>query len=86
MFVTEHCVFKDRFARGADFGHFPIAMGLLRGKGLDCLELFKFFLGVLVFIASYFLCSGWDRVFLYKLINKFIKYHTFGKLSCVECL
>jgi hypothetical protein len=29
---SQHLGFKDRLARGADFGHFPIAIGLLLGK------------------------------------------------------
>jgi hypothetical protein len=28
----QHFAFKDRLARGADFGHCPIAIGLLSGK------------------------------------------------------
>jgi hypothetical protein len=43
-----HLGFKDRLALGADFGHFPIAIGLLLGKIFFFGELGLHFLGLLL--------------------------------------
>jgi hypothetical protein len=55
----QHLVFKERLARGANFGHFPIIIGLLLGKA--------FFLGepglllvMLLLIGLTFLSQFWS--------------------------
>jgi hypothetical protein len=69
-----HLGVKDRLALGADFGHFPIAIGLLLGKVFFFGEFGLPLIGLLL-IGINFLSNDFGCSIFIKLEKKFVNNH-----------
>jgi hypothetical protein len=74
MSQLRHLSFKDRLALGADFGHFPIVIGLLLGKVFFFGKLGLPLIGLLL-IGVNFLNIDFNCSMFIKLEKKFVNNH-----------